>query len=507
MKSIRTLLFLSVLLCLFAVQGLAVPTTVMNSPASGGTGLHQVFTFTVTDTTGTPIWGDFSFGTPGANSCMVEIGYSFNYNSTFSLFNDDGATKQGPYIQGSGINVSNTRCTQMVYTSYMSQIGNNYTVVVDMSFSPNYTGSKTIYAVSGDANGHNGWQVMGTWTPAASQPPGNLTINPTSETLTTRTFTVQMTDPSGTSNIDYALIGLGGWSPGCMTLVRPNQNTVAVVNDNNSVWQSPVTIGSSTNTSNSYCQVNTSPSSLYFINSTTLAININVTAKAAFSGNGITSAFVAGFNGLNSGTINLGTWTPGGGGQVPPDEVLAFTRDSLRPAVAGDDPDSVVSLTQANSNPNDRGAIPQYFITDQMYYRIRGAKPLSQVWVKRITNSPDDVADWLIHQPVCATVNGQNTPALADATNGGCLLGTTDALGSFDWSERIWNGVNGGPESYPNYARYVGMVTLRFYVGSQTPDPNVANTTRGPMNEDNYIGPLIYWAKTPDGNPALPAGM
>ncbi len=315
-------------------------------------------------------------------------------------------------------------------------------------------------------------------------------------------------DPAGVTDVQWMWAAYNSATPGvpaCGVLAYPNANNVVYLRstDGNS-WTGGYHPGQAVTLSNAYCSVNLATAYFSYIGNTVV-----FTFTPVFTG---LSGYVwsyeesASVNNSVYSWVNTGNWTIPGG-NVPPDQVLATTREFIPAPDPSDPPAMGVSVTQANFDPNNPTAIAQYFITDQMYYRIRGAKPLSQVWVRRVTNSPDpstDPAGWLIYQPVCATVNGQNTPALGDAVNGACLLGNTDAMGSFDWSERIWNGVD---SQFDNYARYVGMVSVKFYVGAQALDPNVANTTRGPMNEDNSIGALIYWAKCPNGTPVFPAGM
>jgi hypothetical protein len=185
--------------------------------------------------------------------------------------------------------------------------------------------------------------------------------------------------------------------------------------------------------------------------------------------------------GLVSDWYTGGTFTipPIGAGQ--PDQYLVITRESPGAPDAGDPLTTpMVSISQANAN-YDTGALSVYHVNDPITIRVRFGKPNTPVWVTR-TSFQDGA---MFTQTVCTDTIG------LVSTAGGCLLGNTDRNGFLEWHGTIYSG-------------FTGLVTAQIYVGAQTPNPSQPAMTDGPMNEDNYVGALVYWVVGLNGLPTRP---
>ena len=473
------------LFCLLAVQGFAqytYPPAMMGISPYNGTGATQSFYITAYDFYGYAntqlIY--LRFGN-WAGGCVVA--WIPNSNQV-GLLNDAGTAWTYATLGGSGT-LENSKC-QINVSSTSKSVGGNYTTgYVTATFKPAFAGPQAMYGyVSSFNNLNSGWipanpsAPPGTWTVPGPQPPTNISIAPTAANETTRTFSIQFTDPAGTGNVDYIQPVLGGWG-GCRPLFYPVWNAVYLMTDAGT-WGNAVTIGGSTNLENSKCRLNVNATSLNFINSTTMAVNFSVTAKVwpGTMGDGTTGVFINGLNGLNSGLVTLGTWTI----PPPPDTNMSTTRESPH---APDPGDPSVKIPVSISQSNQTAALRVYNVNDPVTFRIRFAKPNKQVWVQRHSMRFTDGA--FIADPLCTPVVGIG----GHEEDGACLLGITDSSGFFEWNGQILNSL-------------IGTTTVKFWVGDQVPDPAQPTTTWGPMNDDNYVGALVYHVIGTSGFPQPP---
>jgi len=138
------------------------PNPTMTFTNSGGTGTSGLFQFTVTDALGTADiqWSNVDFGGSGGGAAGCVLGLSF---SNLWLQNDTATGSDSAPI-GSNTTATNSHCTVRRATSSFSDSGTVRTITFDITFSSSFSGTKTVWAVSGGSGGHDGWKSMGSWT-------------------------------------------------------------------------------------------------------------------------------------------------------------------------------------------------------------------------------------------------------------------------------------------------------------------------------------------------------
>jgi len=150
-----------------ALRGCAAlaASPVMAVPPSGS-GQSQTMTFTFTDPRG---WQDLGVVNvlinnflDGRKACY--LAYSRSAGVLYLVADNGGTLSQGLVPGGSG-SVSNGQCTVAAAGSSASGAGNTLTLVLNLSFSAAFGGSKIVYMAAGDQEGSNsGWETLGTWT-------------------------------------------------------------------------------------------------------------------------------------------------------------------------------------------------------------------------------------------------------------------------------------------------------------------------------------------------------
>ncbi len=330
MKKLISILFLT---CCAGMAQYSYPPAMMYFSPANGTGAQQSFYFTGWDyTSGSNIkdlW--LRFGEVLANGCNIRFDVPAN---KVYLLADDGVTWGAGNTIGQVTTVTsldNSQCGFEINSTAKNVSGNYATGYVAVYFKSSFAGPRTMYGYVSNLQGLNsGWIPVGnpaTWTVPGPRPQTNITLTPPSGSGTTQTFTAQFTDYAGTSNVDYVEFFIGGWSPGCVALVYPRWNAVFLINDANTSWGTAATIGSNTVLENSFCKVNVNAVSLYYITAVKLGVNLSVTAKPFFAGNGTTALVINGLNGQTTGYVSTGTWT------VPP--VLMEGVFNILPVVSG----------------------------------------------------------------------------------------------------------------------------------------------------------------------------
>jgi hypothetical protein len=145
----------------------AAPPTVGAVTPNAGTGLTQTFQYTFSDPNGfadiKTIWAQIATNTNYPKTCAINFDAA---TKRLYLVRDDATAWQGPITPGTSATLSNSACTISAAGSSFTGSGNNATLTVSYTFSPTYTGSKTIYSRANNKAGlDSGWQVKGTWTP------------------------------------------------------------------------------------------------------------------------------------------------------------------------------------------------------------------------------------------------------------------------------------------------------------------------------------------------------
>ncbi len=489
---IKTLSQLFALLCVLAVQGYSA--SIVSMTPSSGSGTSRTFVLQLNDASGA---SDIQYvvtaiGPWGAHSCAT---LTYPASNSVYLLSDDGTSWGTPATMGNGSGpvLQNSQCSIPMAQMYKTVSGNDLYLTFTATFSASFVGTQTSQAsLLTNGNVSVGPVTLGSWTVPNNGSPLSITsFTPNNGTAAAGTFTVIGNDPNGATEVQYVIASIGTWdgAHGCMLILFGN-GTVFLRSDDGSSWGGGGQIGSGTTLQNSQCAVPLSNlSEVRSGNSITFAYG--ATFSGTFAGTHSQQAQIVSNSNVVAGPLNFGNWTIPGG-QVPPDQVIVTTRESV-PAPAPSDPPSMsVSLSQSGFN-SATGDIPTYIAGNSISYSIRAAKPFSQVWVRRIASQ---AANLPFSQTVCTHSTGQENEGLNDSINGACLLGTTDGNGTFIWNGNIYSGLGN--------LNYLEFTSAQFYVGPQTPDPAQPTTTRGPMNEDNYIGALTYFVQDVNGQPAKP---
>ncbi|HEU0120198.1 MAG TPA: hypothetical protein VFQ91_06705 [Bryobacteraceae bacterium] len=304
--------------------GMTVPPT---APAftsltpSSGSGPAQTFSAVYTDANGFADIGAILFlmnnGLFGTNGCYISYIRSSN---VFTLYRDADASWQ-PITPGSSGSVGNANCALSGTGLSVSGSGNTLTLTLPFSFSSAFNGAKTVYTHVTDNSGLNsGWATAGAWTPGAAIPPTAPTftsLNPTSGSGPSRTFTAVYTDTNGGTDIGTVLFlmnsGLFGTN-GCYISYTRSSNVFTLYRDADASWQ-PITPGSSSSVSNANCTLSGAGLGSA-VSGNTLTLTLPLTFTSLFNGAKTIYTYVNDNSGLNSGWATAGGWTPGAA--VPP---------------------------------------------------------------------------------------------------------------------------------------------------------------------------------------------
>lgn len=151
----------------------AAPTVDSVSPTSG-TGLTQTFTYKFSDGRG---YSNFTYAKMLLNTTQTTVGgCSVKYiaPSTIALYTDDASGYVSTFTLPSSATISNSQCTVSGTGLTVTGSGNQLTMVVPITFSASFTGSKNQYgyAFNNDSLA-SGWIAFtgAMWTPATVAPP------------------------------------------------------------------------------------------------------------------------------------------------------------------------------------------------------------------------------------------------------------------------------------------------------------------------------------------------
>src|SRR5579884_1586005 len=144
----------------------AVAPTADSVTPNSGHGASQSFTFRFSSVNSygylATVFGLINSALQNTNACRVYYQRSTN---RLYLFNDAATAWQGPLTPGVTGTTSNSQCTLDAGQSSVSGVGNTLAVQVALSFTPAFTGAKSIYGWATDnANLNSGWKTLGTWT-------------------------------------------------------------------------------------------------------------------------------------------------------------------------------------------------------------------------------------------------------------------------------------------------------------------------------------------------------
>ncbi|MFN0105246.1 MAG: beta strand repeat-containing protein [Bryobacteraceae bacterium] len=296
----------------------AQPTVTSVSPNAGG-GSTQSFSVVLSDANG---FEDISGAVvlvssviSGNNSCYLF--YSRAANLVY-LFRDSDGTWLGLAPGASG-SVANGNCSLSGNALAISASGTTITLVLPLAFQPSYSGAKNIYvSVNDQSNLTSGWVTAGAWTPFSSPAaPAVASLSPNAGIGAVQTFTLQLSDANGFSDISSAIFlinsALDG-NNGCYITFSRVANQFFLFRDSDSSWQPAIPGGSSAENNN--CAL--SGTGLGVSGSgNTLTVTLPLSFKLAFAGTRNFYVTVADAGGLSSGVITAGTWTPPGSPAPP----------------------------------------------------------------------------------------------------------------------------------------------------------------------------------------------
>jgi hypothetical protein len=278
---------------------------------NSGTGATQSFTLEYTDTLGATDLSSarvrFGASNVGPGTCTAWYDAT---NSTIRLM-DDGGGWGAPVALGAGT-LANSQCTLNLGSSTATPSGNNLTLVLNITFSPGFTGPKNIYMLAASASGSStGWVQRGIWTPTTSGPAILLaTVAPNSGAGATQTFTMQFTDSLGATDLSSARIRFGASNvgPGTCTAWYDATNATIKLMDDVGVWGAPTTLGAGT-LANSQCTLDLATSTATTLGNV-LTLGLNITFAPSFTGLKNIYLLAASATGPNTGWVPGGTWTP-----------------------------------------------------------------------------------------------------------------------------------------------------------------------------------------------------
>ncbi|HUS07039.1 MAG TPA: SBBP repeat-containing protein [Bryobacteraceae bacterium] len=260
------------------------PPSVVVSPASGS-GRGQTFQFAFSDVSG-PAAVDratmlFSPALDGNNACYLLF---YAGSGTAALWSD--ASAGWLFLQlGSATVVQNGQCAISGAESSATVAGGNLVLSLAITFKLVFSGTKNIYAQVTNQSGMSaGWQLKGSWTVPANQPP-SVTVFPAAGSGRAQNFQFRITDPDGVSEIRSATMLVSPALDGnnaCYLVFYAGSATAALWSDAAAGWL-PFTPGSNTVVENGQCSISGAASSVT-ASSSDLVVSFAITFKASFVG-------------------------------------------------------------------------------------------------------------------------------------------------------------------------------------------------------------------------------
>jgi hypothetical protein len=158
-----------------------------------------------------------------------------------------------------------------------------------------------------------GTSAGSTFTINPPPPPAIVSVSPNSGTGLTVSLTATYSDPLGATEINQAWLLVNSSASGanaCFVYYHPQTNLLALRNDAGNAWASPMLApGTGGTITNSQCTVNASSSSVS-MSGNNLILTVSLTFNPAFSGARNVYMYASGLDGLNSGLVKEGSWTP-----------------------------------------------------------------------------------------------------------------------------------------------------------------------------------------------------
>jgi len=306
------------------------------SPGSGS-GSAQTFTLRYSDTRGaSSLTSEWVWLVGGTGVCMA---YHERATNLVYLLNDAG-TAWNSQILGASSVLQGSSCAINLASSSVSTSGSVLTLNLAMTFTPAFSGAKTVRMFANAAGGvSSGWQDRGTWTVTSSAPaptptppaptptptptptpptptppapptvqPGvnAVSVTPGSGSGSSETFVLQYSDSRGARSLLSEWVWFSGGTGVCMIYHERTTNTVYLINDAGTGWITG-TIATPTALQNSSCAVNLGASSVS-LNGPVLTLNLAIGFKAPFRGTKNIAMFASALGEVTTGWQNRGSW-------------------------------------------------------------------------------------------------------------------------------------------------------------------------------------------------------
>jgi hypothetical protein len=247
------------------------------------------------------------------SACYV---YALPASGAVYLSNNADNAWPAPLTLGSAGTLQNSQCAINMGASGGVMSGNTYTLNLAITFEAAFAGAKSVYGYGLQTTGglSSGWQTLGSWTVlGTAQPPQAVSVSPSTGSGFSQTFTFVFFDINGASDIaSTQLIFNGSFTAvsGCYVYALPASGAVYLANDGDNAWPAPLTLSSAGTLQNSQCAINMGASS-GVMSGNTYTLNLAITFQAGFAGGKNVYGYVSQTTGgLNSGWVQLGTWTP-----------------------------------------------------------------------------------------------------------------------------------------------------------------------------------------------------
>jgi hypothetical protein len=204
----------------------------------------------------------------------------------------------------------------------------------------------------------------------SGQPPQAVSVQPTSGSAWSHTFTFVYSDQDGATDLVsvQALVNASQNSASaCYLSVDPVAGSVSLATDSGGGWLGPAALGSPATLQNSQCSVAVS-SSAGTVSSNVYTLQLALTFAPGFAGAKNVYAYAASRQARNSGWQKLGTWTAGpfsrcdplGTGTPGAADVQQMIKEALDTATPVDDlnGDSVVNVVDVQIVINGALGVP-----------------------------------------------------------------------------------------------------------------------------------------------------
>jgi len=299
------------------------PVVVGGTPPSG-TGTNQSFTFQFSDPAGYQSLGVVNVlinsALDGRSACY--LAYSVQSNTLY-LVGDSGQA-QGPYAGALGLGNTSTIQNSQCAVKLTSAIGSGsvLTLVLNISFTPSFSGNKIVFVAARDmGTGNSSWQPLGVWqNPLTS--PGAITVAGVDPARSSKPggqsqqYTFTFTDIKGSGDFGVLNVLINNSIDGrkaCYLAYSTTTRMLYLIDDQGDAGgpfagTMPLN-GGSNGVSNSQCAVNGAGSAVS-VSANTLTLTLNLTFTEAFAGNRVIWAAARDHSdGNNTGWQSMGTVT------------------------------------------------------------------------------------------------------------------------------------------------------------------------------------------------------